>query len=251
MKRNTIVRAHKRRKPGGGYATVGQYTRRVPGKNQSPLQKEAPPHISWPARGDVMEDGYVVDDIYYNKDHAENRKKILERGPASAYYDYIVREVKYWHQTFHVVASKRNSIPTTWMMTEDEYLNQEGFSESEVDRARKTGRQSQNLGKARLKYYKEIDAAIKREDPVPKKVAAGGFIYKNPSKKQDVTHNLIGYREGIAQIPIHYKYDKKGRKKAYRYSRMQMRWFPISVKEADLQVMIGKSYITPTMEGVY
>lgn len=71
-------------------------------------------------------------------------------------------------------------------------------------------------------------------------------------KKKDYTQSLIGWKEGVAQVPIHYKYDKKGRKKAYRYSRMQMRWFPISVKEADLQVMTGRSYITPTMkEGVY
>ena len=139
-------------------------------------------------------------------------------------------------------------------MTEEEYLTQKGFTLSEIDRARQTGRQSQEMGTARLEYYKEVDAAITRGDPVPQKVRQGGFIYNNPPKKKegDYTHELIGFREGVAQVPIHYKYDKKGRKKAYRYSRMQMRWFPISVKDADLRVMTGKSYITPTMkEGVY
>jgi len=139
-------------------------------------------------------------------------------------------------------------------MTVEEYLQKNGFSEAEIDRADETGRQPQSMGKARIEYYNEVEAAIARGERVPKNVRMAGFVYKTPPKKkeqQDVTHTLIGYREGVAQIPLHYKYDKKGRKKAYRYSRRQMRWFPISVEEADLRVMTGKSYITPDMGGIY
>lgn len=49
-------------------------------------------------------------------------------------------------------------------------------------------------------------------------------------------------------MEITYKADKNGKNRPYRYSRMQMRWFPIARKEADEAILSGKAEIVPLAE---
>jgi len=51
-------------------------------------------------------------------------------------------------------------------------------------------------------------------------------------------------------MEITYKADKKGVNRSYRYSRSQMRWFPISRKEADEAILSGKATIIRLAETV-
>lgn len=46
-------------------------------------------------------------------------------------------------------------------------------------------------------------------------------------------------------MEITFKCDKTGRKRAYRFSRSQMRWFPMLLAQAEHMVAEGKARFIP------
>jgi len=46
-----------------------------------------------------------------------------------------------------------------------------------------------------------------------------------------------------ARVEILYKADKNGRVKAYRFSRLQMRYFPMTRDAADAAILEGRAII--------
>lgn len=45
----------------------------------------------------------------------------------------------------------------------------------------------------------------------------------------------------MAKMTVKFVTDKNGRKRAYKYSTKQMRWFPMPVDEAELAVATGEA----------
>jgi len=80
---------------------------------------------------------------------------------------------------------------------------------------------------------------------VPKKKRSGKTYYELEVWRST---EFVGKIPDRVQEAIHYKVTKGGQKRAYRYSRSQMRWFPIPMKEADSLFMAQDAYISPHME---
>lgn len=52
--------------------------------------------------------------------------------------------------------------------------------------------------------------------------------------------------EKTYQMAIKFKHDKNGKKRAYRYSRLQHRWFPIGREKAEILLASEEAYQVPS-----
>jgi len=272
MTRQTDVRYHRRKKPSGGTGPVRRHKRTL--KDQSKRHISAPPPR-------VMEEEDVDDFILYPPhgletlgweewDH-DNMAMVWHSMEKVSRRKSLKGDVQMPAIKIEVRKYRPNMASNDFVYIVNVYENKVeggGFYDEGKGKLLDTDRHVHKIFRGKkdaLEYAKtwrwkhlkrDPDRVAKEFEKHLKKIPKGHVVATyNPAtpegKKYTPSQDMVGWRDGVAQTPVHYKFDRKGRKRAYRYERRQMRWFPLGVKEADKRVMTGKAYITPDMEGIY